>query len=575
MATIAEQWTGVQAVPAAEHERLEQLVGTLYDAYLEGPFSLPPDQLRAQLREYVGGDPGLLYDLVQSMSWETVSGLGYGADVTAERQRAVKESRRLYKYSPLAWWSVQTWTNYGLGESVHIVPLDDEALPVWEEFWTAGRNATILGDDNLQELSNWTLVDGEQFLVYFSSDQDGETTVRTIASDEITAIVTDPDDASAPWFYERRWTPSGEAQETLYYPDYRAFFARSANGDYVGLDEKWAQLVKAGRVPRGANRVNEAGSKTGVCIQHITHNRKDPRSLRGWPLSSTSAPYIRAHKRFIDSRLSVALAKAMYVRRKEVAGGSRGVESVIASIRSSLYGGGHSDTNPPAAAGATEVDNRAVKTTDLPMTTGASDAKPDHEMFTWAPLLGMGLFPTTAGLDVSRWATALAMDKTQAMQWSRYRTFWSAQFRKMVWIVLSFKEMYGNASYETKAAEVSVDTLSLVDFPAVVEPLSQLVTSALTPLVEDGTIPVEAARPLLAACWRLALQALGVEGAAEMTSDEAFGITPPEEGPKETGLAGIAAVARANLKDGAIDPVDAEMWALAELLEAAAAEEEG
>ena len=51
----------------------------------------------------------------------------------------------------------------------------------------------MLGDDRIQELSNWLLVRGNLFLVFFASQVDGESTVRRIAPDEITEIVTNPD----------------------------------------------------------------------------------------------------------------------------------------------------------------------------------------------------------------------------------------------------------------------------------------------------------------------------------------------------------------------------------------------
>jgi len=263
-------------------------------------------------------------------------------------------------------------------------------------------------------------------------------------------------------------------------------------------------------------------------VQHIAHNLKDENDLRGWPLGTVSGPYQHAHKQFMEGRMAVSVAKQMYVQRMQVSAGSRGLASIKDTLQSSLALSGWSDTNPASAAGGTQLTNKGVDTTDLPMTTGASDAEADNKMFSWQALLGDGLFPTSAGLDTSRFATALTMDKNQAMLWSRYKSFIAQQFKDMVRIVLLFREKYGGATYEDKSASVVIDTLSVVDFPPVVTAMSEMFDRALTPLVNNGVMPKEAARKIAAASWAILLQALGVEGVGELANDEVFGVGTDE-----------------------------------------------
>ena len=105
----------------------------------------------------------MLIDILHQLGWESY-GLGYTLDSSAERQRAVNESRRLWKYSVIAQWEIGLWTSFGLGESLVITPTSEEpqseekdedgnpiplACTVWEEFWTADRNAAILAPDGL------------------------------------------------------------------------------------------------------------------------------------------------------------------------------------------------------------------------------------------------------------------------------------------------------------------------------------------------------------------------------------------------------------------------------------------
>lgn len=500
------------------------------DAFWEGPLAITPDTLIGNLREL---DSQLIDELVNRRQWDVLGGIGsaFYSDTELARDRAITDSRFLYVYSPLAQWIISVWTNYGLGDAVKVSLSDDPANEWFNEFWTAERNAEVLSDDQIQYLSTFTLQDGNTFLAFFASKSDGRVTVEEIPCDEIQEIVTHPERKSVKLFYKRVYEVR-QGSETVYYPDWQA--------KQMGLLDDAALIAKV--LPDKAIRadvrdvgdvvLNDIESKLGtdVCVLHIAHNRKVRKSHWGWPILTAGTPYIKSHKRFMEDRLTVAASKAMYTRRKQVTGGSRAIEAVRNTIASNLNRGAYSDTNPPAGAGSIELDNQAIKTTDLPMTTGASDAKNDHEMFSWMALLGGFLFPTTAGLDTSRWATALAMDKTLAMQWSRYQTFWASQFKRMVKIVMWFAAKYGGQTFpEDYTVLVSIDSLSLVDFPDVVTSLSSAVRDILLPFMQDGTIPQNTARAILRELWLIMLQALGLSASTEIASKEAFEVLTPEE----------------------------------------------
>jgi hypothetical protein len=505
-------------------ESFAQTLDTTLQAYFMGPWQLPPEELARQLKEQV--DPGLLDYLLSQVGWSVMGGLGYAADTETERNRAVNESIRLYKYSPLAQWSIWLWSGWGLGDNVTVKPNDAGAVKVWDEFWAAERNARLFATDRIHELSHWLLVKGNRFVSFYASEMDGEVTAGLIQPAEVTAIITNPEDSSEPWFYKRQWTPTGQNQKTLFYADWQTFFRDDLEDD---LEKRWEKVKlahadiddKSERADQVNGLQEQLGGEvlpgTGVCLLHIPHNIKDEASLWGWPILTCAQYYLGAHKKFTEDRLTVAAAKAMFVRRYQHSGGSRQQRSLIDDVASNLSRTQLTDTNPPAGAGSSEFLNKAIDASDLPMSTGASDAKTDNEMFAWVALLGTGLFPTSAGLDTARWATALEMDKAQSMLFTGYQTFWSAQWRKMVKIVLSFQEWAGQGAYEDKSAEVSTDTFSLADFPAVAKTIGLLVKDAITPMIDNGTIPAEAGREIEATLLRINLQALGVSNAQEMT----------------------------------------------------------
>ena len=483
-------------------------IDRLFDAYLDGPYELPPDELIRQLGEYAPV-------IDEIYGWDVLA--GYQMDTTDQRRRALNESRRLWMYNPLAIWTVNTWTSFGLGEGIKITAVDEDANEVWQEAFKADRNSNIFADDNIHELSTFTCVDGNIFIAAYASTLDGETTFVTMDTDEITEIVTDPDNKTLPLYYKREWSSNGK-NKIMYYPDWSAYFNDKTDFERANLPDGAITSVD------DEEGIDDKPGTVAVML-HIAFNKKDRKSLWGWPLFGAGGPpFIRSHRRFMEDRLTVAASKAMYVRRKTVTGGSRAVASVRDNIRSRLSSTNSLETNPAAVAGSTEIENTAVTTSDLPMTTGGSDAKSDHEMFAWMALLSGGIFPTTAGLDTSRWATAITMDKTQAVQWKRYQTFLSAQFSKMVKITLRFVEKWskGATVFQSYQASIQIDTLSLVDLPDLVTPLASLSRDAIYPYLADGTLPQNIARELLKQMWFVVFQAMGIADVDEMLSDDAF-----------------------------------------------------
>ena len=558
-------------VSGGEILRIQETMRALSEAYYEGPFQLPPEQLLNTLREY---DSAVLGDLVNQLYWEQLGG-GYSMDMTRARERATDESRRQWVYSVLYQWAVWLWTNYGFGENIivtakdakpegeireiahlcdairtrlpelvsrdalsHMLGMvqafgeaydrveltdviqeeDTTALKYGEdyfrEFWGATRNQPVLAADKLHNLSNRVLVDGNQFLSYSASTMDGAATVRKIKPSEIVEIITDPDENSLPWFYKRQWSVKSESR-TWYYPSWEAFFSEDL--------EKKAEVLPKGAVRADTMRVNEERLGTAVCIQHIAHNCKEEDSLWGWPLSVAGAPWLREHKKFREHRASVAASRAMYTWKVGVKGGSRGVGSVQSQLASAFATGGTRETNPPPVAGSTWVENPAAVLEALSQNTGAGDAKEDGNALAWMGLLGLGVYPHYGGIgDVLRWATAQMLEGPILRQWSRYQLFWSAQFRTMVRIVLKFREKYGGAKFETYEAEVSTDRLVETDLAAITGAVSEFYREVLVPLITGGIVSRELAGAITARVLRIMLQALGVSDAEDVASDEAF-----------------------------------------------------
>jgi len=577
MITKTQGWIGVSAQQSEAQQQGARIRQFVEQGRADALWDLPPKELARQLQE---ADPWVVQQLLGLSGWEVLT--GYAASSSLERELAIASSRRMYKTNPLHQWSIWLWTSWGLGDSIDVsivrkIPQEtDGVAATWDEFFTATRNQAVFGDDCIQELSNWLLIDGNSFLAFYASNQDGETMVSELNPDEITEIVAHPQNAKRPLFYKRQFT-SDTKSSTWYYPDWQAYFSGALDKLYPG--DKDGRTLAEVVLPHGAIRADtqrkvddhsdDLGGNgiplphTAVCILHVAHNHKERGNLWGWSLSTCSRPFLEAHKKFVESRLTIAMAKAAFVRRMTTKGGSRAVKGLVGTVASNLDIGRYTDTNPPAPAGSTQMTNDAVTVEDLPMSTGAGDAHTDNQLFTWLPLLGEGLFPTSAGLDTARWATAVEMDRAQSMLFERYQTFWRAQFERMVKIAVGFKEKFGNLTPGDYTVEVSVDSFSLADFPAVGKAIGDVVSRTLTPAVKAGVLTPDAARAILAPLWRIILQSLGIKAATQLTDEEAFGTEVAALPPVgETAVEKIAAELGCAMAAGDAKLSEALTWAI-------------
>lgn len=499
--------------------------------YLGGPFEpgTSPQALKARLQEY---DSALLQDLVNEIEWERIGGLGYDLFTGEQRRvRAVKESRRLWMLDVVSAFVVQLWTDFGFGENIKVTPEDEAGQVVWEEFWGAERNDAVLAQDKIQKLSETVMVDGDLILGYYVSTIDGMVTVRPIDGLEITDVITDPDDSKKELLYRRQWIGANGTPMTALYPDWQPWLDWKRNPAHA---DPFAKLANDGRV-KDVARADTLKPETIVVIQKVAY--RDRGTMRGWPLMMAGAPWIREHRRFRENRAAVAAGLAMFIQKIKTKGGSRGIDAVKRKMQSSLAGSLTSvETNPPAVPGSTFLENDAAELTRLPLSSAASDAKVDGASLLQMAGLSGGIFPHWLGEgDSYRLATATSMEQPVLRQFSRYKLFWSAQFRRMVKIVLGMAQLYGsNQRIESTGAEVSTDRLIETDLEAISSGIGGLLTDALQPYYENGLIDDNVVREILAAIWRVALQAMGVEDAEEVASDEAFGV---EAKPEEAAIA--------------------------------------
>jgi len=135
-----------------------------------------------------------------------------------------------------------------------------------------------------------------------------------------------------------------------------------------------------------------------------------------------------------------------------------------------------------------------------------------------------------------------AMEGPVLRQWSRYQTFWAAQFRRMVRIVLWAASIYSQSNefqidvpdkFADVEVTVSTDKLVEVDLEIISQAMSAMLRDGLLPYVQTGMINTEMAQGILTSVWRMVLEALGTSDVvdiipAEVESGESIQQSPTQ-----------------------------------------------
>lgn len=425
------------------------------------------------------------------------AGLGMDTGETF-RIQIVKECRALYLADPLTQFAVELWTDYAFGEAPNLTAEDPDAQSVWNEFWSADRNAPVLGERRLHKRSEDQLTDGELFWVVFASTLDGAATVRTIPTEQIKEIVRDPEDSSVVLYYKREFVGSDHALDVLYYPDWHA---------------SPEQLARA-NLPTDAKLANTLKGETDVVVMHAAFREVNG---RGWPLATASVDWSREYKQFLQNRAAVARAAATFVEKIKVKGGQRAIDMIKSRLGTSLSGSNDSfENNPPPVPGSTWLENEALDRQWMNRPTNSADAEKDGMALLTQAGLGYKLYPHYLGRgDTYRLATSTAMEGPTLKSFNRYQAFWSSVWKDMFKIVVGFAEKYGTQSFTSHEAVVSSDriiTLSTEDVTAAV--------NTLTGLVDRGLIDTQAASAVAMSLMKTSLETMGVQGVSEMLTVE-------------------------------------------------------
>lgn len=489
-----------------DYEQIQEAYDYVNDLMRRRPW-LVDDAQREQFAEF---DSRSVWNLYRHRNDYLLSA-GGSAVTSDERKTWIEDSRTLFKRSANARAMVRTWTNFGFGQTVEVdvrlaslAPVtaerqraalarererlelverqwgvkawhkakdrlleaadNDPATAWWTEFWHASRNRPVIGEKQLYDLSNKLLVDGEfLFVLYtFKSGEDaGLCTVRTLPADEITEIVTSPDDPAVPLFYKRQYTDHTGSQQTRYYPDWLH--------DTSGQD--WADephILDPGMEARPSwwppddQRADLEREDIDVVAIHVPFELIEG---RGQPLLATCSYWIKEYADFSEDLMAIAASNAAFGRKIKLQGGSRARKAIQARLESALTStSADRETNPPPSAASAWLENEAMSAEEMPISRAGTVASETSNIAAANMAIGAGFYPHWLGRgEAFRLATATAMEVPTLRLFARYQQFWRSVWADLVNAVLDKGEQYGGLQAPREDRDVDVSTDALLD----------------------------------------------------------------------------------------------------------------
>jgi len=372
-----------------------------------------------------------------------------------DRNRMVRMARIYGQHDSLSKQIVRLYTAYtfagaGLTYSAEKHPRSQEVI---DRFWKSRANRWAFSGQGQWRLSDRLQIDGELFLVLFVGSKPGDVKVRQIDPLQIVDIATDPDDEITPRYYIRKWTDRKGTQRRRVYRDWTNLNnedGADAEGNIINAQDRDLQLDPV--------------------IYHVTINSL---GLRGNTQLSTVMQWSKAHRQFIRARLAYELALTMFAWDKEVAGGQKAVDTIIAKYQST-YGSSGEEDRPPPAPGSTYVHNPRTALKPHHYTSGAGDAQTDANMLIMMVGVGACVFPHYLGAgEAFRLATAKAMEAPMLKNFLGYRRLWIDTFEDVFGFVLE----RGNVPETDRYFDVSLPPIMPEDIVAMATVFEKLRTA--------------------------------------------------------------------------------------------------
>jgi hypothetical protein len=337
-------------------------------------------------------------------------------------RRIVARSRLFYLQNPLVHRAVTLQADYIFAQGVSVQGTNDIVNKVIQEFLDDPTNKKELTSHMAQlELERTLLLDGNLFFVLFTDKQvSGRVKVRSISLDEITDIVTNPDDVSEVWYYRREWNSVDDGGTStfnvVYYPDinYMPQTLARLPQQYKGKPILWdAPIV---HVSVGALKKSKFGA----------------------PETYSALNWAKAHEKMLADWATIISTYAKFAFQLTTPGNKASVVAAKTRLESSIGSGSVVETNPSPVVGSIFARQKDGATLEPVKTSGATTSARDARELRIMVAAAMGLpDPMLSGeVDVGNLATAKTLDRPTELKFRSRQKLWEEVFKQILsWVV--------------------------------------------------------------------------------------------------------------------------------------------
>ena len=381
-------------------------------------------------------------------------------------------SRLMFLKNPLINRAVTLQAMYVWGQGVNIEAKHPDVDAVVQAFLDDEKNQVELTGHQARTMKEQDLqVDGNLFFVFFSHAVTGRTRVRTIPVDEITEILTNPDDRKEPWYYRRDWAPSVLAEgsttvrptgsRTAFYPD-------------------WRYLPDVRPATMGGHEVMWDAPIYHVRVGGLSDMRF------GVPETYSGLDWARAYKDFLEDWATIVRAYSRFAFSLTSKGGKNALAAAKGKLGTTIGTRG-AETNPPPVAGSIFAAAEGTKLDPI-RTAGATTKAEDGRRMLLMVAAATGLPETFFGdVSVGTLATAHSLDRPTELKFRDRQSLWADIIHNMLQYVVdkvaiaSGGELKGtlelNAERDEKRVILAIDPETGkpisrhidIDFPSILE----------------------------------------------------------------------------------------------------------
>lgn len=445
--------------------------------------------------------------LTRDQNWRAIVAIGE-RDFTVQGMRQIRAICRLSAISnSLIKRGLSLRSAYVHGQGVEIAARANGKNHDGEQDVQAAVNGFLTDTGNVRaytgagardRLERTLGTDGEFFLALFTRPMTGDVQVRVVNADEITEIITNPDDSSDPWYYRRVWVESRydgdrpvQVQREQFYPcvDYRPAVRPKAIG---AIPVAWDSPVL-----------------------HVDVNRPG-HWQRGIPDAHAAINWARAYKTYLEQWATLMSSLSRFAWRSTAAG-SKQAQAIRGKVAAAAPHPNETGPNAVGGMAITAADQTIEAIPKSGATIDSGSGRPLAMMVAAALDVPVTMLLADPGQTGAR-AVAKTLDPPMQLAMQQRREVWIAADQRVLRYIITesvraprgllkgtlIRDRWRDQEILTLAGNTD-DTIEIV-YPVVDDTTVTEVVAAITSANSTGTIPPEVV-------LRLLLSALGVRDA--------------------------------------------------------------